>query len=187
MKKFVISALALCLFAGTISASTVFTITQTPNFALSSSIAHTEQSWDFTVLAGWSNVVSIDSVKVTETFSGVTGEDQFQSTIINFAQPLGTASAIFFMFTAQSLATTETATFTPGSGGFTVADVTGSSVLGDFHTRVARNTPNPPGTTGAFTLNTIKIDITAETPEPATFALMGLGLAGIALIARRRA
>jgi len=183
---------ALCVSAITGQAAVIFSLTQVQNFAMSGSAAntHIEQTWDFTTLAGWDDVIKIDSITVTEHFSSIipiiNGGPNFQSAIINFGTPLGSQAAIYFLFNAQTPTGTKTTTLVdpfPGNDGhghtFSSSTITGAGILGQFDTRVARNSGN-------FTLDSITIDISAEVPEPASIWLTGLALLGVAWGARRR-
>lgn len=177
--------LALGVTAAPASASLLtFSITDLVNQEVDQADAHREQSWDFTGQAGWSQYLTIDSVTVEESFTlilpgGTPATPNFQSTIITDLNPLASQSKIFTIFPAENLTSgTESTTLTPGVGGFTAADITTGGELGEFATRVARNG-------GGFFLESVTITIDASTPEPAGFALMGLGLIGLAAGARR--
>jgi len=168
-----------------------FTITKTPDITLNSSTSSTEEIWDFTTQAGWSQGLTILSVEITETFSNVAGGSSFQSTFIQYqsdptAPNLEGASKIYIIFGAQDPSPTETVTESApypcctdtSSETFSAADITGDGTLGQFDTRVARNT-------GSFELDSLSITIDAETPEPAAFGLAGVGLLAIVLASRR--
>jgi hypothetical protein len=165
----------------------VFQITKTLNATLNSGTAHIEQSWDFASLPGWNPVYQIASFDVQETFSGIGSGSNFRSTIINFTQPLGTAAATYFLFFDQAPAATDHVTLLApypccnDSQGhnFDLSQITGNGVLGDFHTRIARNN-------GTFTAGTMTVTITANTPEPSTIVLMGTGFFVVGLFARKR-
>jgi PEP-CTERM motif len=199
LKLLAYSILVLCVAAGTGKADATFTITQNPDVFLTGGSPATEQVWNFTTLPGWNASYPVDSVAITETFSAIlptimgvkVTPAAFQSTIINFADPLATAPEIYFLFNALKFplvptTATETATIDApfpccsdqNSALFTTSDITGAGVLGQFDTRVARNS-------GSFELDSISISIMVQTPEPGSFVLMGLGLAVFALIARR--
>ncbi len=123
-KSLVFSILALCLAAGTSQASQVFTLTQNPDFTLSSSTGHTstQQAWDFTALSGWTQSLIIDSIVVTETFTvtpTIGLPAAFQSTILNGpyqANPGTSQTEDYFIFgnAANNVfpGATETATIT---------------------------------------------------------------------------
>lgn len=207
MKPLIFSTLALCLVTNAAHASQIFTLTQNPNFTLSSSTGTTsvQQAWDFTTLAGWSQSLTIDSIVITESFSTVSPFpfilDAFQSTILNgpyLTNPGTSQTEDYFIFgnAANNVhpAATVTATLdapypccvVKSGQSFTLADITNptGNVLGQFDTRVAHNA-------GTFELDSMTIQITAETPagvpEPAGFALVGFGLTALVFMARRRA
>jgi hypothetical protein len=141
--------------------------------------AHREQAWNFTNQPGWNSQLTIDSVTITETFililsGGTPPSPNFQSTFISDTGDLSTQSAIFTIFAAEAPANTKTITLTPGVGGFSDADISSGGALGEFATRVARNG-------GGFFLESVTVTIDASTPEPAAFALMGLGLLAFAI------
>jgi hypothetical protein len=188
-KLFLLLPLAL-LLTGTIRAGDLtFTITKNPDIGLNSGDSHTEEVWNFTTLAGWSQGLIIDSVEITETFSGISGGSQFQSTFIAYTPTLGnlgTQPRSYVIFPAETPTVTETVTESGPfpcctdsfSESFSAANLTGNGVLGQFDTRVARNS-------GSFTIDSLSMTITAEAPEPATFGLIGLGLVAMVGIRRR--
>jgi hypothetical protein len=203
-KPLLFSTLTLCLAAGTAQASEIFTLTQDPDFVLSSSSGATsvEQAWDFTALPGWTQSLVIQSIVITETFSTVSPFpfllDAFQSTILNgpYQTNPGTGQTEdYFIFDNATSTLMPAATVTAtidapypccvvhSSQSFTLADITNptGNVLGQFDTRVAHNA-------GTFELDSMTIEIIAAgAPEPAGLALMGFGLTALALMARRRA
>jgi hypothetical protein len=182
--------LPLLSLTGTVRAGDLtFAITKTPDIGLNSGDSHTEEVWNFTTLPGWSQSLIIESVEITETFSGISGGSQFQSTFIAYTPTLadlGTQPRTYVIFPAETPTATETVTENGPfpcctdsfSESFSAADLTGNGVLGQFDTRVARNT-------GSFTIDSLTMTITAETPEPATFGLIGLGLVAMMGIRRK--
>jgi hypothetical protein len=180
MKSLIFSTLALCLAAGSARATVVFAETQTPDVVLNTGNSHNEQVWDFTTQPGWSQGLVIESIEVTETFSGIGGGSTFASTIIPYDTTVPNSEAAeFVLFASENVTATKTVTDNVPSP-VTLADISNGGTLGQFDTRVSRSTA------GSFTLDSITIDITAESPEPATFVLMGAGLAAVAFFARRR-
>src|SRR5580658_10051477 len=115
------AALGFCLSAGIARASASFTLTQTPDFTLSSSTGHTsvQQAWDFTTLPYWNPAEPVLSIVITETFSansifGFLG-DAFQSTILNGpyeANPGTSQTQDYFIFDNSSSTLAPTATKT---------------------------------------------------------------------------
>jgi hypothetical protein len=182
---FIFLTLALGLATGTAKASAIFTITQTPDFAMSGTAAdtHIEEVWNFAGLPGWDPSFVIQNLQITEKFSNIgisIPGPNFQSTIIPYNTTVpNLGAAEFFLFTAQGVTATKSASFTvPGQ--IPIADLSNGGVEGQFDTRVGRNS-------GTFQLDSVTITLTVLTPEPATFALTALGLAAAICFARRRA
>jgi hypothetical protein len=188
-KLLLLPAVTLGLSAGMARADVVYSITNPNTSTLTSANSTTAQAdriWNFTTLPGWDPDLGFISMTVTETFNTDTNSKSFQATIINFDDAITTAPEIFFLQPQQTTAQPLTRTFTTGcctdvhSDTFSLADISGDGVLGEFHTRIGLDSGSP------LTLESMTITLDFLAPEPATFGMIGLGLAALGFAARRR-
>lgn len=209
-----VSALILCLTGaaraaivysettgpGTITFTAIDTYgTGTSGFELDTGTADVDQDWNFTAaaLAGWSQVTAADisSVVFTEMVDVTTAAtDEFSPVIrtptnSGLLQPLVTGGFYSYGSTGSQTEAqtfdapypdpivydTNTYNFSPS----TISDpATTSGTIGTFITQMNRNA-------GTFYLDSVEVQITILTPEPATYGLIGAGLLGLALASRR--
>jgi hypothetical protein len=196
MKTLAFSAFALCLAAGSARATTTYSYTDTstyyeetqtfsPGLALSTTVSSYDQDWNFTGQPGFTSpYLAVQSIVITEVFAGVAGGSTASTTLTAYDTTLPNGeSATYIVYDDRTLTNpTDTVTVTDDvPSPVTLADISNGGTLGEFDTRVSRYNA------GSFTLDSMSVTINYTTPEPATFMLMGLGLAAVGLFARRRA
>ncbi len=208
-----LSAIALSLLAGatqasaatinfeTLAAGTTLSnqfaglgVTFTPNAFTGAGSSTSGETWatntDLTIVSstgadvGGLGTPALVSGNILRSFAGWLGEDGDASFRASFSTPINSFSATF-------------------AGVSTAADVT----LFAFNGSTLLSTVSGTGTAGQFVLNITGASITSvvvrpgsfndwvgvdnivfqPVPEPGTYGLMALGLAGLALVARRRA